>query len=93
MNGRLIVNTHEIGLRPGEPSLIAGSPTQIVQKLCNYCHILRDDDELEIHYRHVLETLGAGWQALGQASADRKVAAGTTRMPFSMKSWPPSRVT
>ena len=49
---------------------MAEQSPQLVQKLWNYCNILRDDglsygdyveqdgDELETHYRHVLESLG-----------------------------------
>ena len=32
----------------------------IVQKLWNYCNVLRDGDDLFDHYRHTLEKLGAG---------------------------------
>jgi type I restriction enzyme M protein len=34
-----------------------GSAT-IVQKLWNYCNVLRDGDELFDHYSHALEKLG-----------------------------------
>lgn len=43
----------------------SGNTTTIVQKLWNYCDILRDEDELFDHYRHTLEKLGAAKGLLG----------------------------